>query len=221
MNIFPIQPDIIINRAVAFGCDGESFAAGEGDFGLGEEGCADGVLPASRADGVEAEGGEDVPGRCLAIVFVTAVAVGCGAVEAVHGLADAQLAFPGLRGPVIQIQHVLGGLVAVGVVSHIGHLHLGDFVDAVTVVAVVIDGRDLEDRVKHFGKGLLSAHCLHQSGNVVENAPGVVPGIALGEGIAPFVGAEGLLKRAIGIASSHKTGRRVKDIAPIPGALQI
>lgn len=37
LNRVLIQPDIVINRVGGLDCDGESFAAGEGDFSFGEE----------------------------------------------------------------------------------------------------------------------------------------------------------------------------------------
>ena len=111
-----------------------------------------------------------------------------------------------------------GGLVAVGVIAHVGHLHLGDLVDAEAVVGVVIDGRDYEDGVQHLGEGFLAAHGVDQALHVMEHGPGVVPGVALGEGTAPAVRAEIGLEGAVGVAAAHQAVLRAVHVLPVVGA---
>ena len=64
---------------------------------------------------------------------------------------------------------MLGRLVAVGIISHIRYLHLGDFVDAVAIVAVIIYRRHHKDRIQHCGEFFATSHCLHQSLDIVED----------------------------------------------------
>ena len=49
---------------------------------------ADYVLIAARTNGIEAQGGKDVPSRGLSVVFVAAIAVGRGSIQAVHDFAQ-------------------------------------------------------------------------------------------------------------------------------------
>ena len=87
-------------------------------------------LNRSGTYGIEPQRREGVPCRSLSVVLVSAVTVGLGRVEAIHHLAHPPLGLVGLSAVVIEVDHVLCRLVSVGVVAHVGHLHLGDFVVA-------------------------------------------------------------------------------------------
>ena len=107
---------------------------------------------------------------------------------------------------------MLRGLVSVGVVAHVGHLHFGNFVDAEPVVAVVVDGRHDEDRVEHPRESFAFSHQVDQSLDIVEHRPCVVPRVSLGEGVAPLVGAEGRLERPVGIAAPHQARFGIEEV---------
>ena len=111
--------------------------------------CAERILTGAGANRVETEGGEHIPRRRLSVVLITAVAVGLGVIEAVHHLTHPVLRFPRLPSVVVEVDGMLDGLVDVGVVAHIHNLHLPDFVDDLTVIAVVEDWRKVEHRVEH------------------------------------------------------------------------
>ena len=102
-----------------------------------------------------------------------------------------------------------------GVVAHVSHLHLGDLVDAGPVVAVVVDRRHDEHRVEHRRESLAAAHQGGQPIDVVEHRPGVVPGVALGVGVAPLVGAERLLERAVLVAAAHQARLGIEQVAVV------
>ena len=53
---------------------------------------------------------------------------------------------------------MLNGLAAVGIISHVHDLHLADFVYHLPVVAVVEDGRQLENGVEHGVECVAPAH---------------------------------------------------------------
>lgn len=57
---------------------------------------AENIFARTRAYGIEAHCREYVPGRCLAVVLVAAIAVGVGVVHTVHGLANPVLRLPRL-----------------------------------------------------------------------------------------------------------------------------
>ena len=94
----------------------------------------------------------------MSVVLVAAVTVGLGRVEAIHDLTNPPLRLTGLPGVVVEVDHVLRGLVSVGVVAHVGHLHFGNFVDAEPVVAVVVDRRHDEHRIEHFSEFGFASH---------------------------------------------------------------
>ena len=119
---------------------------------------ADRILVRSRAHGIESQSREDIPRRGLSVVLVAAVAVGLRRIEAIHDLTNPPLRLTGLPGVVVEVDHVLRRLVAVGVVAHVGHLHLGDLVDAKPVVAVVVDRRHDEHRIEHFSEFGFASH---------------------------------------------------------------
>jgi len=72
------------------------------------------------------------------------------------------LGFPRLVGPVIKINHVLGRLVAVSIIAHFCNLHFSDFMDAVTIVAVIINRRHDENRIEHSHELIIAAYGLFQ-----------------------------------------------------------
>ena len=112
-------------------------------------------------------------------------------------------------------------LIAVGIITHVGHLHLRDFVDADAIVAVIIDWRYDEHGIEHLPEFGLTAHQIGKSSDVVEHRPCVVPGIAFRIGIPPFVGAEWRLERAVRIPSPHQFRFGIEQISVIPrGFLQ-
>ena len=140
---------------------------------------------------IEAHCGENVPCGCLAVVFIAAVAVGGGCVHAVHDFAQPVLGLPGFSSIVVQIDHVLDGLVAVCIVAHVHHCHLTDFVDGESVVAVIVYWRYSEYGVKHADECFFSTHQVDESLRVVEYRPCIVPAVAFGEGVTPLSGENG------------------------------
>src|ERR1035437_7077020 len=120
--------DVRMLRAVLAGGDSEGFAPSQRERGAVEEGAADGVGGVTRANRIEAEGAENVPGRGLAGVLVAAQAVGGGLVKLVHDQAGAGLGFPGLAGSVVEVNYMVDGLVAVGVLAHVERGHFNHLV---------------------------------------------------------------------------------------------
>ena len=107
---------------------------------------------------------------------------------------------------------MLGRLVTVGVVAHIHHLHLADLMDHAAIVALVEQRRHIEDRVQHRHEFFTATHQVDKTLRVVEHAPGVVPAVAFGEGIAPFQRRERSLETAVGVAAAHQAAFLVEDI---------
>jgi hypothetical protein len=79
----------------------------------------------------------NIPGRCLAVIFIAAITIGCSFVQAVHGFACPVLGFPGLAGIIIQVDHVLYRLVAMRVLAHVGYLHFADLVDHAAIITII------------------------------------------------------------------------------------
>ena len=70
---------------------------------------------------------------------------------------------------------MLDGLVAMGIVTHIHHLHLTDFVNRETIIAVIENRRYREHRVHHCHKSLLATHEVDKTLGVMEYTPGIMP----------------------------------------------
>ena len=105
---------------------------------------------------------------------------------------------------------MLDGLVAVCIVAHVHHLHLSDLMDGETIIAIVEDRRKLEYGVEHLVESVFTTHEAHQALRVVEYRPGVVPSIALGEGITPLQWIEGSLELSIQQSAAHQTALLVE-----------
>ena len=100
---------------------------------------------------------------------------------------------------------MLYGLVAVCIVAHVHHLHLSDFMDGESIIAIIEDRRKLEYGVEHLVESVFTTHEAHQALRVVEYRPGVVPSIALGEGITPLQRIERSLELSILQTTTHQT----------------
>jgi hypothetical protein len=91
--------------------------------------------------------------------------------------------------------------------------------DAIAIVAVVIDWWNDKKGIKHIYKVLASSHCFFQTVYIVEDRPCVMPGIALSEGSAPFVWTERLLEGPVRLSASHEIMGRIEYIFPVAGPL--
>ena len=180
--------------------------------GLAEQGSAQDIFVRARTNGIEAQGGEHIPGGGLSVVLVAAIPVGRGAVHTLHHLTQPILGFPRTAGIVVQVDGVLYGLVAVGVIAHIHHGHLAYLVDDLSVIAFIEQGRHGEHRVQHLHESLLASHQVYQALRVVEDRPGVVPVVSLGEGIAPLQRRERRLEGAVLVAAPHQAALLVEHI---------
>ena len=93
---------------------------------------------------IEAHCREYIPCGSLSVVLVTAVSVRSRSIELVHDLTDAGLCLPRLAAPVIKIDEVLDRLVSVRIVAHVHDLHLPDFVNRESIVAIIENRRNIE-----------------------------------------------------------------------------
>src|ERR1035438_9717107 len=204
-------------RAVVLSADGEGLAFGKRERGAVEERAADAVGGGAWAYRVEAERAEDVPGRGLAGVLVAAQAIRGGLVKLIHDQAGAGLSFPGLPDIVVEVNHVMDGLVAVGVLAHVERGHLDHLVYGVAIGAGLEGVGRGEDGVELGSKGLVAAQELDEAGDVLHHAPGPVPGTAFGERTTPLGRVEGLTPGAFGLAPAHEAGLRVEEVGVVHG----
>ena len=149
--------------------DGHGFAVLQMQCHLVKVRCADDILVGAGTHRIEAHGREDVPSRSLPVVLITAIAVGLRCVELVHHLANPVLSFPGLSGIVVHVNHVLDGLVAMSIVTHVHNLHFAYLMDDTSIVTVIEQRRNIEDRIEHLNEGLLASHEVDQALWVVEH----------------------------------------------------
>ena len=100
------------------------------------------------------------------------------------------LSLAGFFGIVVEINHVLYRLVAVGIIAHVHHLHFPDFVNHLSIVGAVEKWRNGEYAVESVNKRFASTHQADKSRYIVKDAPSVVPRISLREITAPLQGVE-------------------------------
>ena len=72
------------------------------------------------------------------------------------------------------------------IVTHIHHRHLADFVDNLSIVAIVEDRRNCEDRIHHHHEAFFATHQINQALRVVEDRPSIVPAVSFRKGITPL-----------------------------------
>ena len=98
---------------------------------------AERIFPAGGIYRIKAHRREYIPCRRLPVVLVAAVSIRIGGIQPIHHFAYPILRFPRLPGVVVEVNHVLNGLVAMGIISHIHYLHLAYLVDDDAIVARV------------------------------------------------------------------------------------
>ena len=177
-----------------------------------EIGCSHHILVATGAYRIESHGREHIPRRRLPVVLVAAITIGMGRIEAIHHLAQPVLGFPRLPAVVVKVNHVLDGLVAMGIVSHVHNLHFAYLMNHAPIVTIVENRRNDKHGVHHLIESSVAPHQMNQPLRIVKHAPRPVPSIALGEGIAPFEGTKGALEAAVLVASTHQIDCFVKHV---------
>ncbi len=168
---------------------GEALSIGQLKGDLWQLRCAEDEFAAHRIHGIEAHGGEEVPGGHLAAVVVADQSVGFVPVEVGGDLPYQSLRFPGAVEVVVEVGHVVAGLVAVGVLPDEAG-HVGEFAGCLL--------RCVEEVVEHLTRLLLAAHQLDEAGDVLHDVPGILQGVAFGVvaahagvGMCQCIGIEG------------------------------
>ena len=131
------------------------------------------------------------------------------------------LGLPRLACPVVHVEHVLDGLVAVGVVPHVHDLHLPDLVDRTAVVAVVEERWNSEYAVQHGDIFIVTTHKVDKALGIVEYAPGVVEAVAFGEVASPLERAERSFEGSVHVLAHHQLVFRIIEVPVIHGCLCI
>ena len=176
----------------------DGFSIGKMQGGLPKQRTAHCIFATNGRQRVKAQGREYVPSRHLPVVFVATIAVGTWRIKPRHDGSHQALCLPRLAKSV-EVWHVVHGFVQVGVLSHVGILHLPDEVDdTALIIRNVVTLGLREHRVELFHKLGLSAHQLLQANNIVRNKPSVLPAVAFGKVFAPTIGIEGSTSRLLG-----------------------
>ena len=177
-----VKPDFL-DVAVAFaderGLDFEGPAVREGKLHIRKIRRAKYILVRARADGIEAQRREDVPGAHLAAVVVAAEAADVVPILAVHDFPQPVLGFPGFGGPGVEVGNVVRGLVAMDIAAD-------EAVRGNVFVVSVIDFREVfpEEDVQFADERLVAAHQVDVAVHVLRDMEGKVPGVALDEALA-------------------------------------
>ncbi len=189
---------------------------------------ADGVLAAAHHQRVEAERGEQVPGRLLAVVLVAVVALPdlAAGVQPGQHLAHVLLRLPGLPGRVVHVQGVVGHLVGVAVHAHADVPGLGHLVDDTAVGADELRGGRLRGGqvlVELVAEAVPAAVQVGQAAAVLRGGEGVAPAVGLGVVVAPHprVVLRGLDPPvALGALALEEAGLGVEEVDVVLGAVQ-
>ena len=179
----------------------------------GEKWGAEGITARGGVDGIETEGGKDVPRRHLPAVLIAAKAVGAVKVETAANAVHKHLRSFGATDIVVKVCHVVARFVAVGILPH----HTRRENRQGGGVGALVREHAVEQRGK-----TLAAAMLHQSLDVVLHRPEILSRIAFANIRRVVVGTERADKCAIAAARLHIAGGGIVDVAPItctPGKL--
>mmetsp|Transcript_136648 Transcript_136648/g.424507 ORF Transcript_136648/g.424507 Transcript_136648/m.424507 type:complete len:388 (-) Transcript_136648:1269-2432(-) len=216
-------------RGGAWGLDPEQFPAGHRDRRAGDLRAAEDELVAAGHQRVDAEGGENVPRRHLAVVLVAAPAV--EGVELVHDSPQVPLRQGAAAGGGRDPQHVVHGLVAVPVAAEgslqgRGLTHLVD--DAAVCANIEVQLRALgvlQHGLDLLAEALLAAEEVREAGHVVGNVEAVLRGGRLRETAAPAHRLVPVMASSLVVPSSLDGPRAevlagvVKHLGELPASL--
>ena len=144
------------------------------------------ILIGAWSDCIETHGAEHIPCRHATLVLIAWETLWTTVVETVHDLANPILSLPGRAGIAIEIGQVLDGLIAMGILSHIGQLHFFHFVDDTAIPSGLHGVLHRENTIYLFHKGAIAAKKVDKTLHIVEARPDVMPGIALGIRATPL-----------------------------------
>ena len=99
---------------------------------------------------------------------------------------------------------MLDRLVAMCIIAHIRNLHFLYFMNALPVIAIVINRRNHKNRIQHGDKVLLPSHQIDESLHIMKHAPCIMPTVAFGKSIAPFIRTERRLECTIFVFPAHQ-----------------
>ncbi len=129
--------DVDMLLAVVVGTDHKLPSVVEPDGHLFKEGTAKDILVRARADTVDAHGTEHIPGGHLSLIFVAGIAPFGRIVQPGGDHPAIFLCLPGLPAEIIEVRHVLGRLVAMRILPHLGQQHLAHLMDLLFVGSIV------------------------------------------------------------------------------------
>ena len=103
------------------------------------------------------------------------------------------------------------------IVPHIHNGHFADFMNHLSVVAFIENGRYSEYGIHHSNKFIFPAHQVNKSLRIVKYRPSVVPTVAFRKGVTPFQRRERRLECTVRIASAHQFRLLVEKILVVHG----
>ena len=191
------------------GTNGDGVAIGKCHAKIGQIGSAEDILIATGTNRIEAHGREDVPGRHLSAVVISAQATNIVAIHAVHDGTYPLLGLPRLTRPRKEVRYVMTGLIAMNVSSHqtVGR--------DILVVGVILWGQiHAEEFIQTLAEFGFASHLRHQAHDIVRNMKGEVPGISFNKTfVVGLVGIHPFLEFPIAVSRAGKTRVRVVHVA--------
>ena len=186
------------------GQDREDLSVPQRDGCFREERSGKDEFPGARADGIDAQGGEDIPGTHLAAVLVAADAFRRGGVHRLQQFTDDLLGVGGIADPVVHPGAGVAGLVAMGILAHeagdIGNVHLR--------IPLIVREEGIQGGVR----GLGSAHEGREAGEIVRGEETALPRDCLGEVAGGAQRAERSAPVAVRLPAADKARRRVEEV---------
>ena len=177
--------------------DGQGLAIRQPDDGLAEERCRQDILAGARADGIQAQRSQYIPGPHLAAVLIAADAAGIGGIGFRQDHAHELLGLGRSAGPAEQPREVVVRLVAVGILAD----------DSANVrIQDALAGRLVgEEGIQRVPERFLPAQQRGHARHVMRDEEAVLPRGRLG--VIPGTGqrVEGRGPGPIGVLSAHET----------------
>ena len=190
----------------------ERFSVTQLERELRKPGRANDVLIASRSNGIKAHGTENQPCRHLSAIFVAYQSVGFGGIEMVHDVAYLLLCFPGLSGKIVEVSHMMAGLVTVSILPY----EAGDVFHIASAYAFFIG----EQGIKAGSKRIVSSLRRSKPVDVVWYIKAVLPGVGLGKMPVDHSRVEGFEPCPVE-TRTHKACLGVKKVFPCLRASRI
>ena len=103
------------------------------------------------------------------------------------------------------------------IVTHVHDCHFTNLMNYLSVIAIIKDGGNRKDRIKHGNEHFLTSHQVNQALGIMEYRPRIVPAVSFRKVTSPFQRREFRSELAVLLLATHQFTFRIKQVLIVHG----